>query len=99
MTMTPEQLISLYTITVAIVTPVSGATIWAVQREKTRRVQAIEKSVGAQAVFTVMNHLEKLRLDINHLKDSDEDRSEEIRVLEEDYKKLTILIIELLKIK
>lgn len=94
--MTPEQWISLYTITIAIVSPVTGVTIWLVQHEKSRRLIATEKSLGAQAVLDLMNQLRKMERDIEILKASDEDKTEEIRILEEDYKNLNKLIIDLL---
>lgn len=95
--MTPDAWVSLYTITIAIVSPVAGATIWLVSREKARVAIAKEKSLGAQAVFDLMKQLHVMERDIERLKELDEDKTEEIRTLEEDYKNLNKLIIELLK--
>lgn len=97
--MTPDQWINLYTITIAILSPVTGATIWLVSHEKTTREKAKEKSLGAQAVFDLMNQMKIMDKDIERLKQQDDDKSEEIRILEEDYKNLNKLIIELLKTK
>lgn len=105
-----DQLISVYTISVAIIAPVTGATIWLVARERVRRdiakeesiaaqVIAKEKSVGVQAIFDLTKQLNKMERDIERLQGSDQAQTNEIHVLEEDYKKLTMMIIELLKLK
>lgn len=97
--MTTDSWIQIYTITVAIIAPVTGGTIWLVAREVTRRAIAKERSLGAQAVFDLMRQLRVMEQDIERLKEQDETKSEDIRILEEDYKNLNRLIIELLKSK
>ena len=97
--MTADQVTSLYTITLAIVAPVAGAVIWLMDREKTSRVVAKEKSVGAHAIYKLMEQLNKMRADLDALKLSDTGKTQEIKVLEDDVKALHLLIIELLKTK